>query len=601
MAVQKYTISEVESLRADMVNELQLYMPGFRLAAAYVDPRSIKNPGEKLAKQMRSKVYRNTAGMAARTSTAGMFNGASPKTRPWFASLVTNPLAAKTSSVRQFIKREDDLIAETMQVNNTYRVLPMLYGDTIKFSTGAALHLPHPIYGSWLYPLAIGTYSFACDLEGNPEMFCRDFVATVKQVVDNYGQVDPKTGKTDWSNMHPYIKECYEKSLYNEKVYLTQVILPNRKWNALKQELLDPLDRKYHAYTYVQRFGTASGMYSGLSAREINRNRSEVVGDLKDFLKVTGFSYFPVIISRWQLLPEENFGSGGPTEIAMADIMTDQEMQRARLNTIDKIVRPPMVGPASLKRHQSSILAGGITYVEDSQMGIGFRPAFEINHRVAELISSQQDYREIIEEAYYVDLFKMLIGQDLKSHVSVHEIQTRASEKLQLMGPVMSQWDFDLGSKLISNNRHILREQGRLEPLPKELYQQNEKGIGNSPVRIEYISTIALAQKAANIGTIERFLGVANNIAQVTQDPLAVRIIKTDDIIRGYADDVGLDPNYLHTEIEMSNIREQAAQEQASVAQREMIAQDSEVAKNLSQAKVGEGSMLETMLTASSF
>jgi len=591
-----YNLSEVEFLRADMVNELQEYMPEFRLAAAFTNPRSIKNPGEKLHRKIESKVLKNTAGMALRTATAGMFNGATPKTRPWFTSVVSNPAVARTTANKQFTTREDAIIAEVMQINNTYRALPLLYKDTLQFSTGACMMLPHPIYGSWLYPLATGTYSFSCDAEGNPEMFCRDFVYTVKQVVDSFGTVGVD-GEPIWDNFHPYIKDCYNKCLFNEKVYLTTVILPNKKWQPLREDKLNPTDRKYQAYTYVQRFGSASGRFSGLSSRELNRDRKDVVGN-NGFLKVAGFSYFPVIISRWELLAEENFGAGAPTQLALADIMTFQEMQRARLNAIDKMVRPPMVGPASMKRHQSSILAGGITYVEDNQLGASFRPAFEVSSRISDLIADQAEYKDIIDEAYYINLFMMLIGQDLKSHVSAQEINARAAEKLQLLGPALSQWDFDIGSKLIGNNRHILREQGRLQPLPRAMLEN--MGAGNVPIRVEYVSTLALAQKAANLNTMERFIGIVGTIAETTQDLSVIKIIKPEQYLRTYGDSIGLDPNLLLTEDEFASAKKAEAQKQAEAQQQNASMQQSEVAKNLSQAKIGEGSMLDTMMSASS-
>jgi len=591
-----YNLSEVEYLRSDMVMELNEYMPEYRLAAAFVNPRSIKNGGEKIARKLESKVLINTAGMCLRTSTSGMYNGATPKTRPWFNSVVSNPLVAKITSNKQFIKREDDIIAEVMQVNNTYRALPLLYKDTLTFSTGACLQLPHPIYGSWLYPLAMGTYSFSCDAEGNPDMFCRDFVFTVKQVVDTYGTVD-EDGNKIWNNFHPYIKDCYEKAMYHEKVYLTTLIVPNRNWNPVKENRLDSTDRKFQAYTYIQRFGSASGKFSGLSSRELNRDRAEVVGGNSGFLKVTGFSYFPVIISRWELLAEENFGTGGPTQLALADIMTFQEMQRGRLNAVDKGLRPPMVAPASMRRHASSILAGGITYVEDSALNATFKPAFQVDFKIAELIGSQADYKELMEEAYFINLFMSLLGEDLKSHVSAVAISSQNAEKLQLLGPALSQWDFDIGSKIIGNNRHILREQGRLEPLPKAMLEND--GAGNTPIRVDYISTLALAQKAANLTTLERFIGVAGSVAQATGEPVN-KLIKSEKYVREYADSIGLNPNLLLTEDEYKKLQQVEAEKQAMMQQQATALNQSEVARNLGSAKVGQGSMLDTLASASS-
>jgi len=587
------SISEVEHLRAGMVNELNALLPEFRLAACFVNPRAIKNGSEKLHRKLESKVFKNNAAMALRTSTAGMFNGATPKTRAWFASMVTNPLSARNTKVRQFLKNEDDVLSENFKVNNTYRVLPLIYRDALTFSTGAALMLPHEIYGFWFYPLAMGTYSFACDAEGRPEMFCRDFVYTVKQVVDNYATYT-KDGEINWDNIHPYVKSCYDKSLYNERVYLTTVIVPNKNFQPLNANLLDPLDKKFHSYTYIQRFATASGQLSTMSIREISRN-GEVKGNrLTDFLKVTGFDYFPVVISRWELQAEENFGTAGPTQLALADIMTYQEMQRKRLNAIDKSVAPPMVAPVSMRRHQSSILAGGITYVENMEAGASFKPAFVVDAKIADLIGDMAEYKEIIEEAYYVDLFKMLIGQDLKSHVSAQEIQARAGEKLQLLGPAFNQWDFDIGSVLIGNARHLLGRAGRLPEKPKELISPD----GKSDVRIEYVSTLALAQKASDLNTMERMLGVVAQVGQTFNDPSIVKIIKPEDYVRKYADSIGYDPNLLLTEDEYAALnaqQQQAMQAQQAQAQQ---AQGAEIAKTLSEAKTGQGSMLDNMLQA---
>lgn len=589
------SISEVEHLRADMVNELNMLLPDFRLAACFVNPRAIKNGNEKFHRKLESKVFKNNAGMALRTSQSGFFNGVSPKTRGWFASMVTNPITARNTSVKQFLKNDDDILSDTFKVNNTYRVLPLVYKDVLTFSTGACLMLPDAVYGFWLYPLAMGTYSFACDAEGRPEMFCRDFVFTVKQVVDTYGTYD-SDGKIIWDNIHPFVKSCYEKSLYNERVYLTTVVVPNVNYRPLQVNQLDPLDKKFHSYTYVQRFATASGQLSTMSLREISRNGEKSGYRKSDFLKVSGFDYFPVIISRWEVQAEENFGSGGPTQLALADIMTYQEMQRKRLNAIDKSISPPMVAPASLRRHQSSILAGGITYVENMNDGNSqFKPAFQVDAKVMDLIGSQDEYSDIINEAYYVDLFKMLIGQDLKSHISVQEINARAGEKLQLLGPAFNQWDFDLGTPILGNSRLMLRKEGKLPTIPKDLINPE----GKSDLRIEYVSTLALAQKAGDLTTMERTLGVVSQVAKEFNDPTILRIMKPEDYVRKYADSIGLDPNLLLTEEEYAEVRQQAdINAQAAQAQVSQ-AQGAETAKTLSEAKIGQGSVLDNMLQAS--
>lgn len=580
-------LTEVMQIRNQLRDDMLRQMPLWETLAQYIAPQRMrKAPGEKGSVYNARKIIKNQAGRSLRTFVSGMMNGATPRTRPWFNLTVTNKSKANSTNAKRYFSSCEKLINEHFQVSNFYRVLPMAYKDVGVFSNSAFAMLPDARHGFYFYPFAIGTYGFACDAQGNTNMFYRDFEYTVKQIVDTYGVKHPKTGKVMWGNIPEYVRASYEAARYLEKVILSTVIVPNPEYGPEKVSA-DGSHRKFQSYTFVQSMG------SNLPPQSSHGFRNEKSLGTGEFLKVSGFDYFPVITPRWEVQAEENYGVDGPGELALGDIQTLQEMEKYRLEAVAKLVKPPMVGHSSLRRHQSSILAGGITYVDDQGAAAGFKPAFELDPKLAELIADQQEYTQAIRSAYYEDLFLMMSGQESKSHITAAEITEKASEKMMALAPVLGQWDQDLSSKVIENAQIILA-QANPERFPKR-----PKELDGESLRPEYISVLAQASKVSMMNSIERFMNFTASMSQAHQDPSLMKIMKPEEIIRVYGEFVAVDPTLILDEDEFGAVKQGIAQAQAQQEQMMMQQQQATVAKDLSQAKIGEGSMLDTMLTAS--
>jgi hypothetical protein len=581
----KLSYAEVEGLRSSLRNELSKQLPTWKLLSKYIAPERYKDDLSNKDNGTRKdrSIIKNQAGRSLRTFVSGMMNGATPRSRPWFNLTVNNTKKANSSASRRYFSEAEAILNSHFQVSNLYRILPLAYKDVGIFSNSAFAMLPHPRYGFYFYPFAIGTYAFACDAEGNTNTFTRDFSLSVRQVVDQYAKLKPN-GQIDWTNIPMSVKTHWDNARYLETIILTNVIVPNPSFDPRKQSL-DPLDKKFQSYTYVQSVG------SNLPPQSSSGFRNEVMTAEKQFIKQSGFDYFPIITPRWEVAPEENYGVDGPGSIALADIMTLQEMEKYRLEAVAKLVKPPMVGHASLRRHQASILAGGITYVDDQGALAGFKPAFELNPNLADLIADQREYTESIRSAFYEDLFLMLSGDKTVSHVTAREIDEKASERMSTLAPVLGQWDQDLSSKLIDNAQLILEQAGRMPVKPKELEGEQ--------LRPEYISILAQAAKVSMMNSLERFANYTTSMATSQQDPALLKLLNGEAAIRKYADYVAIDPTLVLDEDEFSKVRQgiadQQMQAQAAAAQQQQAA----TAKDLSAAKIGEGSMLDTMLTAS--
>jgi len=568
-----------------MRQDLSIMLPEWRLAAAFVAPNRLRENLSNKAPGRRNdhRIIDNQAGRSLRTFVSGMMNGATPRARPWF-NLTTNDIAkANTSSARKYFSKVEGIINNHFQVSNLYRVLPLAYKDVGVFSNSAFAMLPHVRYGFWFYPFAIGTYAFACDAEGNTNTFTRDFSLSVKQVVDQYAHLT-KTGHIDYANIPNWIEDHYKASRFLEVVVLTTVIIPNGNYNPIKLSL-NAYDKKFISYTYIQSGG------AGLPPQSSSGFRNENSSGKSEFIKCSGFDYFPIITPRWEVQAEENYGVDGPTQIALSDIMAFQEMEKARLVGVDKLLRPPMVGHASLRRHQASILAGGITYVDDQGALAGFKPAFEVDPRMSELLLTQDKYSNSIRQSYFEDLFLMLSSEKTVSHVSAREIDEKASEKMTALAPALGQLDQDLNSKIIENAQIILEVAKRMPAKPKELEGEQ--------LRPEYISIIAQAAKVSMMNSMERALNFASSVSQMNQDPSLLKLINSEMAIRQYMDYVALDPILIRDEDEFEEIQKEisAQNQQQLEAQQDM--QQASAAKDLSAAKVGQGSLLDTLLTAS--
>src|SRR5690606_39255971 len=117
-------------------------------------------------------------------------------------------------------------------------------------------------------------------------------------------------------------------------------------------------------------------------------------------------------------------------QIMLGDVKMLQLEQQRKLEAIDKMVRPPMTGPTSLRNNPASLLPGSVTYVDTPTAGGGYRPAMEVNLSLTELGKDIRDTQDRIRQAGYADLFLMLANMEGIQPRNTFEIAERKEEKL---------------------------------------------------------------------------------------------------------------------------------------------------------------------------
>jgi hypothetical protein len=560
-------------LRAQLLNERSSFESHWRELADYIYPRrprfftSDVNRGDRRSQ----KILDSTAGLAARTLRSGMMSGVTSPARPWFRLTTPDPDLAEFGAVKEWLHIVTQRMTTVYLRSNIYNVLPIVYGDLGVFGTSPLLvdeDFEETLRG---YPFPVGSYCLANDARLKVKVFTRDFRLTVRQIVQMFGQ-KKDSGSVDWTNISSYVKNLWDQGQTEAWVDLCHVIKPNDDYDATR------LHSKFKKFSSSY-FELGSG-----SASSSNYLRSPE-GDV--FLRESGYDYFPVLAPRWEITGEDVYGTTCPGMEALPDIKQLQLGEKRSLQAIEKMVNPPMVGPTHLRNQKTSILPGDITYSDEREGQRGFRPAHEVNFRIQELEMKQEQVRTRIKRSFFEDLFLMLANSD-RREITAREIDERHEEKLLALGPVLEQLNQDLLDPLIDVTFDIMVKRDQIPPAPEELH-----GV---PLKVEYLSVMAQAQKLIGISGVERFTGFLGQTAQATQNPALLDKLDGDQLVDVVGDMYSVPPGIIRTDDKVQAIRQQRAQAQQQQAQAQMIQQGASAAKDLSQSDLEGDNALNRLL-----
>jgi len=231
------------------------------------------------------------------------------------------------------------------------------------------------------------------------------------------------------------------------------------------------------------------------------------------------------------------------------------------------------------------MLPGGVTYVNSTQGSVGFRPAYEIAPDFSGLVEDIKEVQERIKVTFFNDLF-MMISQ-LDTVRTATEIDARKEEKLIQLGPVLERFENEALDPAIDCVFGIMLRAGLFPPVPAQLAGQK--------IKVEYISMLAEAQKAASTAGIERLAQFVGNIAAI--QPQVMDNLDFDEMIEEYADMLGVSPKVVTALQKVAQIRAARNQQQQQAQQLQNSTAAAQGAQTLSQTDVGGGqNALQKML-----
>ena len=511
------------------------------------------------------QIIDDTGGQAKDVLAAGMLAGISSPSQQWFMLTSGDEKLDEDQAVKTWCFNVSTRMASVFQRSNLYEELPLWYEDAAVFAT-ALIWMSESIKDVVTFKcLPIGSYMIQHTPEGRIETFYRSYMMTVSQILDEFGLRNEKGEITNWEHFSQAIRSAHDNHTPHYWFYVAHYVRPNHEY-----EPEAPGTRGFpYLEVYFER-GQVNQTAPGVSTTNMGSEQWR-------FLRVRGLSQMPLMELIWKKTGEDDYGTECPAIRSFGDVKQLQAQERRISQASEKMINPPMQGPATLKGQRVSILPGDLTTYDQRPGDPGFRPAHEVQLNVQMGDERSDRLRNRIREAWYYPLFMMM--QQLsenggKEPVTAEQVREMKAEKLLMLGPLVQKASRNGFTPLIEFTFRAMLQAGLIPDVPEAL-----KG---RPVAVDFTSIFAQALKMASLEALKDFTAWLAQQAQVL--PGMLDVVDPDEIVRQYADMVEIPPTILREAGAVEQIRNQRAKQQQAEAQAQQAAQQSQTAKNLASA-----------------
>lgn len=540
------TVQEAERLRGSVMADRSTWEPSWREIRDYMLPYYGRFPEDQPNRGDRrdSKILQNAAKMAIRTLSAGLLTGLTSPSRPWFRLGMADPDMNEFATVRRWLDEVEKRMYAVFSSSNTYTALHSIYYELAGFGTSCAfIHEDYEdVIRMRVY--TIGEYALGQDHRLQPDTVSRDVYMTAHQMVREFGE----------KNCSDNVRSRENNNRGHEWFPVRHLLLPNPE--------AQPGRRDYRGKPFLSVYWEPGQ---------------------EKFLRQEGYEEFPAVCPRWELISGDVYGKS-PGWDTIGDAKMLQDMRGDSLEALDKLIDPPMAAPHSMRNEYLDLTPGGVSYLGAQEMQAGLRPLYQVNPDLVAIEQNIMALTDRINKAFYVDMFLML-SQVADKQKTAYEVAELTREKMLMLGPAIEQQEHSLLKPLIERTFSIM-ERGGLIPLPPREVQ-------GEALQVEYVSILAQAQKAVATTSIREWATVVASLGQMFPDILAK--VNAPELADQYGELLGVPSKIIRSDEEVEEIT-RAQQQQQQVQQGIAAAQSgAQMAKDLSQAQVGNKNALEAM------
>lgn len=484
------------------------------------------------------KIINNTPLIAGRTASAGIMASMSSPARQWWRLAHPDPDVMKRAGVKAWLFRRQTLMTSIIAKSNLYNALAgAVYPDLLYFGTHASFLEEDTEKIIRIYPQAIGEYVLDTNEFGEVDTIGRDIPMTVRQLVRKFGI----------ENVSENVRDMYQKSNYSTMIRVIHFVCPNEDYDQFS-----PFSKKYLSVWFEK-------------------------GDSKKgrFLRVAGYSRFPVIGPRWALTNSVSDVYGfSPAMDVLGDAKELQHLEKQKARLSDKLADPTLAVPEEMKNSRITLIPGQHIYVPRSASGLRIEPVQQIAPQgpavLGELIS-QVERR--INDGFFASLWLMMNQDDRTQPATAREIAELHEEKMLQLGPVVERFEDELLNPTLDFVFDRVDDLGLQEDPPEEL--------AGETLKIEYISVMAQAQRLVTAASTEKFVSFTLGLAQAK--PEVLDKLNSDAIVESMAVTMGVDPDFVMDQKQVESIRSKRAEAEQAAQQGEAMVQGAKGLKDASQ------------------
>ena len=515
-----------ERQRGSMKVERSSFIPHYKEISDNTSPRrgrfeiTDRNVGTK----RHNNIINSHGIQALNTAQAGMFAGVMSPTRPWFDLGVPDPSLMEFMPVKAWLRGVANQMRTIFNAGNLYTMAPVMIGELLQFGTGCMTQVDDSENLARFFTHTAGSYMIGQDHNFVVNQLCREYMMTAEQMALEF------TDGTNLSGLSTSVKTALDRGNYGAWFPVVHFIEPNGDFRPR-----NPL-AKFKPFSSVK-------------YEPGNRDKNM-------FLRQSGFDEFPGYTPRWATAGEDIYGTDCPGMITLGDIKQLQIMEKRKAQGIDKMVNPPLTGPASVRNVPVSSLPGGLTVYDGDSSRNKLEALYAVNINLQDLKEDIAKVERRIDSAFKVDLFLAISNMEGIQPRNQLELSERNAERLLQLGPVLERLQGEFLDLMISRTFNQMLRAGIVPPPPEELSGQ--------PLKIEYISSLAQAQRAVDTRGIDRLTQYIGGLMSVGLSD--GKKFNGDAAISEYADLVGTPPKLMVSDEEIAQSRQEEAERAAQAA-----------------------------------
>ena len=467
------------------------------------------------------RIFDTTAIQAAQTMAAGQRNWLTPSSEPWAQFEPPEASRSGGDDAAIWLGKASDIVMQELARSNFYSVMNIGYLHVGIFGTDCIFCEEGKSAALNFRNTKVGTYTIEENDEGIVDTVRREFKLTGRQAMQMFGEDNLpekmrsqlKTGK-GMDRTFDFVHAVFPREDSSR--------LPNREDGANK-----PI-----ASVYISK-------------------------DFRECVKIGGYEEMPYLVSRFAKWGTDSPWGYSPAYLALPDVrqvnyITEYLDALAELHAFPRVQVPSdLDGDVDLR-------AGGITTFDVNNPNAVPREWATVgDYKLGmELI---QNKKQMINDAFYVDMFKMLASDPLKDkRMTAYEISQRLAEKLEQFTPVFDRRVTEFINPLLRRVFGILYRAGKLGNPPDSLFVEvgpNKRALALPEITIT--SRISLALKALQNRGTEQTLQFIQQI--VAQKPEVIDNFDLDKVVRDYSRNAGMSAELLRDIRSMMVLRQNRA------------------------------------------
>ena len=477
-------------------------------------------------------MFDSSAPEASRIMAMSMQQALVPQSTVWFGLSIPSghELYAlnREPSVKRWFHDVTESMFYSMHESNFYTAIGESFLDFTSFGTINLLleenDAPEKNFGGLAFTsIPTGQFVFSEDKRGKPDTVFWEYIFTARQAKQMFGS----------KRLPDSIKKAVKESP-DSKFTFVRVVLPSEDYRA---NSVDSKDKKYAAL--------------------------DIHYDSKTVVRTSGFDELPYVIGRFEKASGELWGRS-PADIAMPDIKTLNKIRELELKGLAMAVHPPLIAPDQGIIGTFRMTPSAINYSREPER-------FKFLRFEGRIDLSSLKANELKKSIRGIFLADQLVLPE-KLNMTAEEVATVREQIQNLLGPTVARFESEVLTPLILRSFGLLNRAGALPPAPPELAELDE-------IEVSYVGQMAKNQKIQDVTAIQRWLGVAANMAGFA--PEVLDNINVDEALQIIGDRMAVPAAVMRSEEEVAQLR---ADRQEKMAMQEQLAQASQVAEGAGRA-----------------